>query len=981
MSIRDVEVLGLRLYNSGFNVIPVNSEKRPFSTWSCEKRIEEGEFKKLLSKAQGIGIAAGPIHPFGEKYDLLIVDVDKPSFLAKTPFLEYKISQTVHWFTGPRCPKCEAKKIDKEIEVLELGKRFKCKKCKIEFTLEEAKRGLGAIFLVDRGAFSDSRRSGGVEFLIRNYQVIPPSIHPSGVYYSWVNPIDFTKKNFGIAYLDDKDLKAILNECAEAELHPEIEHEEEDLEVEAEEEPKAPAAASIEEKRVQVPQTANAFPKKCPFCKKYHTIKCPAENEESIRTGVFFQGEDSEPVREDCFEPDLGRMRPFPTSPATEISETFSYTGDRPFRGRVQVGALTTPSSRFTTIVFQCRVEDCRIGDCPLAGGLTLSVNGEGGFDPSAFATYFDTNNPMNALYVYAEKYSFNRCAEWRRKIAYTGSDERAVTGAIIYDLTGREGRAWFIHGEKCDLRRAPNWIIAEGWLCRGYKGRIGVLIQAFKGESEVIAPPPEEVEKARAILKKLVVDGGLEGSAVWRLAELLRRKVNAKGGEVRKGFVADLLLVAGPVWVKTPENADRELGPTICELGPSTNYKSQRGRFLVEWIGAGKYLRGRKTEAGLTAGLEKIEGLGWVAKKGALPSADLSFIIVDNAPPHALDEQIESRRDGIVSVAGIKSMELWARTRLKLLNNPLQPLEELVYKCVALKMFDSKLIARMTFAIYTYGISVDERYDPTISSLTAEEEAILEAARTVLRWNLSQEVTYTVPLSLWPKIMEYSKQLELKYGCEDIPLLLRNIPYKLAVLAYSFAILEGEAEPSERHYRLAYEWLDYCARDIELDKYAEVQRTLRNLSDEEYEKIRKAIEEEIERDINAYGGEREDSHIYRFLEYLVKHGTSRCDELAAYLEVDEKTVKRKAQLLKGLGLLRSGKDGYTYTPKGVRFIKRWITPVPDVPDATTFKGQRQPGEEDLKIYLTPKNGDNEDIEDKEKNNNNPKQRVGEEYG
>jgi DNA replicative helicase MCM subunit Mcm2 (Cdc46/Mcm family) len=288
---------------------------------------------------------------------------------------------------------------------------------------------------------------------------------------------------------------------------------------------------------------------------------------------------------------------------------------------------------------FKCKDPgECKVADCPLCKGLILSVDDAKRFDPSAFATYFDTNNPVDALSVYAEKRAFSRCAEWRKKVIYRGRDERAVTGALVYDLTGREGRAWFIHGERCDLRRAPNWIIAEGWLCRGYKGRIGVLVQAFVSESEVMAPPAEEVEKARAVLKALAkVDNGLEGSAVWHIAELLRRKVNAKGEEVKKGFAADLLLVASPVWVKTPESGDRELGATTCELGPSTNYKSQRARFLVEWLGAGKYLRGRKTEAGLTAGLEKVEGLGWVAKKGALPSADLSFIIVDNAPPHAL--------------------------------------------------------------------------------------------------------------------------------------------------------------------------------------------------------------------------------------------------------------------------------------------------------------------------------------------------------
>jgi hypothetical protein len=208
---------------------------------------------------------------------------------------------------------------------------------------------------------------------------------------------------------------------------------------------------------------------------------------------------------------------------------------------------------------------------------------------------------------------------------------------------------------------------------------------------------------------------------------------------------------------------------------------------------------------------------------------------------------------------------------------------------------------------------------------------------------------------------MEYSKQLELKYGCEDIPLLLRNIPYKMAVLAYSFALLEGETEPSERHYRLAFEWLDFCARDIELDRFGEVQRALRNLNDEEYAKICKAAEEDIAKDVKEHGGEREDSYLYRFMDYLVKHGIARCDELAAYLEVDNRTVMRKAQLLKGLGLLRSSKDGYSYTPKGVRFVKRWL--VTDVTHVTTSEGHTRV-EGVSEAFLTPESGDMNDMSD-----------------
>jgi hypothetical protein len=659
----------------------------------------------------------------------------------------------------------------------------------------------------------------------------------------------------------------------------------------------------------------------------------------------------------------LRRLREVPV--ATEIGDTFAYVGDRPFKGRVQVVALGFPEARFTRIRFVCGDSSkCEVAGCPLMNGLLLDVEDETRFDPSAFATYFDTNNLKDALSVYFERTKFPRCSAWHRKAVPSGDREKAITRGILLDLQAREGRAWFIHGPRCDLSKAPNWIIADGWLCKGARGRIGVLIMGFTHESEVLAPSMEEVERAREILRRLPEGDKIEGSGAFKVAKIIRKKVNAKGGEVVKGFTADLLTTASPVWVKTPES-EGELGATTCELGPSTNYKSQRSRFLVSWLGAGKYLHGRKTEAGLTAGLEKIEGLGWVVKKGALPSADLSFIIVDNAPPYVLDEQIESRRNGVVSIAGIKSMEIWARTRLKLLNNPLQPFDELVYKCVGLKMFDSKLIARLTFAIYTYGISVDERYDPAVSTLTTEEEAVLEAARTVLRWNLSQEATYTVPLSLWPKIMEYSKQLELKYGCEDIPLLLRNIPYKLAVLAYSFALLEGEAEPTERHYRLAYEWLDFCAHDIELDKYAEVQKMLHNLSNDEYRAISKALLDDIAKDVKEKGGTLRDTYLFRIVDYIVKHGKSRRDELAAYLEVDEKTVTRKVNVLKGLGLLRSDKDGYSFTPKGVKFVKQWLVHVSEVPDVPTFEGETEKNTSNT--CVTPKSGDMRDSRDMSK--------------
>jgi hypothetical protein len=572
--------------------------------------------------------------------------------------------------------------------------------------------------------------------------------------------------------------------------------------------------------------------------------------------------------------------------------------------------------------------------------------------NPSSFATYFDTNNPLDALRVLKEADAFdssNHCSHGWKFWEASGDQERAVTQAVVMDKVGTEGKAWFVHGDRCDLRRGPNWIIAEGWICRGKMGKIGVLIHAFIPESEVSKPNPEDEEAAHEFLrsKNDRNNRDLQNSLLWKAAEALARTSQLKGGEVVRGFVSDLLTIASPVWVKTPEGA-RQLGATTCELGLTTAAKSQRERMLREWLECGKYDTGRKTVAGLTAGVEKIEGGGWVLRKGLLPSWDLSWIVLDNMPPHAIDSQIESRRDGVVTITAIRNAELWARARLKLLSNPSQPFDETLYKCTLLKEYDSKLIARFAFAIYTYGATTDERYDAKLIEPESGDEELLAMLKIVLRSNLSRETTFTVPPHLWSEIIRCGKLLEENYGCEDVPLLLRSTPYKISLLTYCFALLEGFKDPEQRHVKLAYDWLDYCARDIELDKYVVTWRGQHLLADEEYNVAKTRLQEWISQDVKEHGGEGQDTYTYLFVEYVAKNSTVQRDELAAHLEVDPKTVTAKANNLKGLGLLRSDKDGYHFTAKGVRFFKRWLDSpdAPHSPGSSAKEGTPRDGEE-----------------------------------
>lgn len=631
------------------------------------------------------------------------------------------------------------------------------------------------------------------------------------------------------------------------------------------------------------------------------------------------------------------RFRPEDTAEiASEIGDTFTYTGDRSFGGRAQVTALGKPESRYMKLSFKCGREDnLTCNDCPLNNSIQMDFTSED-MDPSAYASYFDTNNPKDALRILTERSLRPLCMTWLKAARIKGEDERAVTLAIVIDRQGTEGRAWFVHGPKCDLKKAPNWVTLQGWLCHGKKGHIGVLVNKFTTESEVSTPPKEKLEHARTVLRQYANSSTttLKESTIWKIAGALKQRSQLKGIEIIKGYASDILTAGAPTWVKTPEGQP-QLGVTTCELGPTTTAKSQRENELISWLGAGRYKAGRMTEAGLTAGAEQMKGFGWILRKGLLPSMDLSLLTLDNMPPWQLNKQIESRRNGVVELTSMKGAELWARCRLKLLGNPLKPFDETVHKCVALKIYDPKLIARFAFAVFTYGVSLEDRYNPEIQTLTAEQETLLDAARTVLRWNMSKERTYTVSPELWPLVMRLGRQLEERFGCEDLPLLLRSTPYKLGVVAYPFALLEGYEEPGESHIQLAYEWLKFCAIDIELGEYVTEWKRRHELSEADYIEIVEKLHERFAEEVKLHGGPENEAPTYKIIEYVARNMPATRDEVAGYINMVPKTVTEKVQLLKGLGILRSDKDGYHFTAKGVRFLRRWLPSMRQVTDVT----------------------------------------------
>jgi hypothetical protein len=177
------------LIERGYNVVPTDAEKQPLAPRykecydrHCPELGKLFEDRSVKKKQTGIALL-GRINPYYPDKILIIIDVDDP---AKFPDEARQLLEgTWHWLTGPRCPRDG----DKHDIVCEGGI---CRHGDHDFDLNEAARGEAYAVLVPAEAERElsagvaKLASGAVEIRIRGYQLLPPSIHPSGVMYEWV---------------------------------------------------------------------------------------------------------------------------------------------------------------------------------------------------------------------------------------------------------------------------------------------------------------------------------------------------------------------------------------------------------------------------------------------------------------------------------------------------------------------------------------------------------------------------------------------------------------------------------------------------------------------------------------------------------------------------------------------------------------------------------------------------------------------------
>jgi hypothetical protein len=182
-----------RLYKLGFNIVPVDSNKKPIGSWSSSDRLPWESLERRLAKAAGIAITGTYLED--PNYGVVVLDLDDVDVaieaLAKVFGEEWRTRLCGQgWsfcgLTGPR-PKgrvvcnCNAPGEDCDCVINDTGEHRK---------LSELKRGMYVVIKVPKKCLpSGTVRSDAIEVMATNYEVVFGK-HPSGVFYQPVRYAD-----------------------------------------------------------------------------------------------------------------------------------------------------------------------------------------------------------------------------------------------------------------------------------------------------------------------------------------------------------------------------------------------------------------------------------------------------------------------------------------------------------------------------------------------------------------------------------------------------------------------------------------------------------------------------------------------------------------------------------------------------------------------------------------------------------------------
>lgn len=378
------------------------------------------------------------------------------------------------------------------------------------------------------------------------------------------------------------------------------------------------------------------------------------------------------------------------------------------------------------------------------------------------------------------------------------------------------------------------------------------------------------------------------------------------------------------------------------CELivvGDSGQAKTHMFNKLADFIGVGDMVSGlSSSRTGISYSLIQDSSSGWTIKWGLLPLNTRKLLAIDEAgtiDKQDLRQMSMARSEGYLKVDRIANGEAECRTRTIFLTNPRgdKILDEWMYGCESLKeLFEAPDIRRFDFALFLSASDVDRALVNRLNELkqTSEQLVTADVLRTSVFWAWTRKPEQVIiDAAVTQTILDASNKLADKFGmATNVPIANpSDLRLKIARLSVAYAALRCSTDETlenvvvtEGCVQTIVEFLDriYSHQNCSLDKYAEVQKHLNLLTEEEYFQIKQGILEQIKNE-----GMKDRSSTLELLKTFMIHNRIKGIDLAEQIDVEREYLTEKIRFFRRFNLLDSDNHGYFKKPKFVKFLRR----------------------------------------------------------
>ena len=360
--------------------------------------------------------------------------------------------------------------------------------------------------------------------------------------------------------------------------------------------------------------------------------------------------------------------------------------------------------------------------------------------------------------------------------------------------------------------------------------------------------------------------------------------------------------------------------GLNIIFYGDTKVGKSELAKDVTNkrYFGLGEY--GTLETGGRTGFLYTIDTDKGALIWGSLPLNDMGLVVLDGLQSIGSSEMAEFREalelQEVIVNRSVKGSAL-ARTRIIGCLNPNKPMNQYIFKCEALQ--DNNVFCKTPeltrwdlFLPFCHkDVSSKEIAERTYKDRKIPKKAFIDHIYWV--WSRRpQQIEYTE--AAVKEIREKSQELNDEYSLECLPVVHNGVRDVLTRLCVSKAAeMHSTDETHEKiivekdHVNKAVQFYKETLNLMDLDKYREEITGKIELTDDEMINIAKDL------------GNRE----YQILD-LIKHERKSSSQLAAALDVSDRTIKEHYKKLKEHELIetKQGK-GIGLSVKGIKFV-RW---------------------------------------------------------